>query len=207
MKSSRITLKLITNSVENTLSDYILTKCTFCQKHCRLSSQLYTNLYQLSRGGRFFCSFCVRSGLNTRRSNDTLALTFKNVFNQFYYQNHVNLKKMWISQIRDLVEVHKEIGLENPIFSYDDESMNWFIDFSRVGSSKGKLPFREVEKTVVSIVDSLEIGTLIPNISVELFKQKYLNAIELFNIKRYRPKGKVILSPSVGESRGETIVF
>jgi len=110
---------------------------------------------------------------------------------------------MWISEVKDLAQAHKEAGLKNPTFHYDDESMNWFINFAKVGETKKRINIENVYRTIISIIDSLKISQIMSKSEEDLLKQKYLDATDLFNKKRYRPKNKKILSPRIGNSREE----
>lgn len=206
MKISKIDLKTLIKDSDETLSDYLVSKCFFCQKTCRLNYNSFQNLHKLSGKKEFFCGFCVRNGFNNRGNRDVLIMSFKNVFSYYYCHKHLTLKEMWVSEIKDLIEKHKKIGLTNPVLSYDEESMNWFINFFKVGSTKRKLRFEEVQNTITLMIDSLNLPVVSPEIKEESLKRKYINAIELFNRKRYRPKDRKVLSPTVGNCKAE-IVF
>lgn len=201
MKTYKITLKPIPNSPGGMLSERILTKCTFCYKTCHIDSNLFANLHWLAGKEKFFCGFCIRNNFDTKANKDVLVLTFKNVFNYFYQQNHLNKKKMWMCEIKDIIEDHRNVGLRNPVFYYDEESMNWFVNFSRVGSVKRKMSLEGVKKTIYEIVDSLKIGVYTKGVEEKVIRRKYLDAIDLFDEKRYRPKGRKVLSPTIGEIR------
>jgi len=206
MKISKINLKTLISGSNEALSDYLVSKCFFCQKTCSLPYNTFLNLHKLSGNREFFCGFCVRGGFNNRGNKDVLIMSFKNVFNYYYCHRYLSLKNMWISEIRDIVEKHKEVGLSNPVFSYDEESMNWFVNFFKVGCTRKRIILEEVERTTISIIDSLDLRILAPEVKQESFRQKYLSAIKLFNRKRYRPKDKKVLSPTIGNCRSE-IVF
>jgi hypothetical protein len=200
MLVSKTTIKIVKNETNGLLSDHIVSKCSFCLKNCRLDSESFKNLHMLSGLGDFFCEFCVRNGFNTKSNKDVIILSFKNIFNYYYTQKHIVEEKIWMSEIEDLVDGHKKVGLNNPIFHYDEKSMLWFINFLRVGDSKRKISLEKVYKTVILMIDSLKIEELEPDIRVDVLKQKYLDAINLFHAKRYRPSNKKILSPKIGEN-------
>lgn len=110
---------------------------------------------------------------------------------------------MWVSEIKDLAIKHKEVGLKNPVFYYDEESMSWFINFARIGETRKRINIEEVYKTTISIIDSLKIRNILSKSEEDALKKKYLDAIELFSKKRYRPKNKRILSPRIGGFKEE----
>lgn len=207
MKTSKITIKIVPGDSYGMLSDNIVSKCYFCQKKCTLSSLSFKNLHKISGYKEFFCGFCVRNGFNTRSNKDVLILTFQNVFSYYYSYKHLIEKKVWVSEIKDIVEHHKNVGLVNPAFHYDEENMNWFINFCRVGNTKRKLILEDVYKTTFNIIDSLKLRVHIPEIDQAQFRQKYIDAIELFSRKRYRPKNKKIISPKVSNIKSEIISF
>lgn len=206
MKCFKINLKPIPINANGALSDYLVTKCFFCQKKFKIDSNCFQNLHKLSGGKEIFCGFCIRNGFNNRNNKDVIILTFKNIFNHYYSQNHIALKKMWISEIRDLVENHKNIGLLNPTFYYDEDSMNWFINFLKVGDTRKKINIEEIKKTISLIIESLMFKKMNPEIKEEYVKQKYLDAIDLFYKKRYRPKNKKVLSPKICDSK-DSVIF
>ena len=146
MKYFKITLKKAQNDLNGMLSSEIVSKCYFCQKRCKIDSLSFKNLHRISGFKEFFCGFCVRNGFNTRCNRDVLILNFKNVFSYYYAQNYLNLKNMWISEIKDLVQIHEKVGLKNPVFCYDQESMYWFINFAKVGEAKRQINIEEVYK-------------------------------------------------------------
>jgi hypothetical protein len=203
MKYFKITLKKAQNDLNGMLSPEIVSRCYFCQKRCKIDSLSFKNLHRISGFKEFFCGFCVRNGFNTRCNRDVLILNFKNVFSYYYAQNYLNLKNMWISEIKDLVQIHVKVGLKNPVFCYDEESMYWFINFAKVGETKRQINIEEVYKTIISIMNCLNISQIISRAEEELLKQKYFDAIDLFSKKRYRPKNKKVLSPRIGNFREE----
>lgn len=104
---------------------------------------------------------------------------------------------MWISEIEDYILSHQEAGLANPLFLYDAETMLWFIDFSKTGHSKKKVPLDEVQKTLVSIMTSFNLSKTIPTLNSSSLFQKYNEAIKLFHSSRHRPQSKKMLIPTL----------
>jgi len=199
MNVSKINLKKLPSQYSGELSQFIFSKCCFCEKRCKLPAAIFRNLSKLSGDAEFFCSFCIRNGLNTKNSKDFLILSFRAIIGFYYVEKYLNQKvnKVWLSQIEDLIESHKKEGLNNPVFSYDEETMLWFINFGKVGDSKKKIPLEEIKKTIKEILDNLKVEEAFSKASVEIVEQKYYQAIELFYSKRYRPNNKRILIPTL----------
>lgn len=109
---------------------------------------------------------------------------------------------MWFSEIEDCVESHVQAGLQNPLFVYDPETMLWFVDFSRVGNSKRKIPLDEILKTVINILACFNLHRIGPDVDMVGFFGNYKTAIETFYQKRYRPENRRMLIPTLTGSAG-----
>ena len=202
MKIPKIIVKRLPHDPNGYLSNKIVSRCYFCQKVCEINTCSFDNLHKLSGYKEFFCDFCTRNGFNNKSNRNVIILTFKNVFNYLRSKNF-----LWESQIKDIVEKHKIIGMENPLFYYDDASLLWYINFAKVGESKRTLSIERVYKTTNLILESLNIKNLAPEIELKSLSQKYFDAINLFHIKRYRPKNKKILSPKISNAKEQNIFF
>jgi hypothetical protein len=187
-------------NVSGELSDFIFSKCCFCGKNCKLESGLFKTLCNLSGRGNFFCGFCLRNRLNTKSNKNVLLVSFRKILD--YYSS----KELCLLQIEDIEKEHKNMGLLNPIFAYDEESMVWFIDFNRVGNSYKEMPVKEVYKTIDSILNTFESkNNLAQSINFNILKKKYKEAINLFHLKRYRPNNKKILTPNLDVENKQNI--
>lgn len=117
-----------------------------------------------------------------------------------YFQNYIqanNAQKLWISQIEDYIEVHYRAGSVNPLFLYDPVTMLWFVNFSKIGTSKKKVPIEEVIKTIVSILATFNLSEMIPGINMSYLYTKYKDAVNGFYKKRFRPKDRRMLIPTL----------
>jgi hypothetical protein len=196
----QIQLKPIPNPTSGELSEKVYRRCSFCEKTCEISSNNSQIINRLSGPGNFYCSFCLRHNLNNKGNRDVLILSFRSIIGCFYFQNYlqsVNGQKLWISEIEDYISCHQKAGEENPVFLYDPETMFWFINFSKVGIGKRKIPVDSVLKTIVSILDSFNLSENIPDINTVCLYQKYKSAIDLFYQKRHRPDNRRMLIPSL----------
>jgi hypothetical protein len=157
-------------------------------------------LDKLSGPAAFYCPFCLRHNLHTKNNRNVLILSFRSIIGYFYYQNYIfsysESQKIWLSELEDFITAHVEAGETNPLFVYDPETLFWFVDFSRVGNSKKKVPLEEVLKTVVNILTCFNFSETIPNLKMSAFYSKYKTAIESFYERRYRPDERKILVPT-----------
>lgn len=107
---------------------------------------------------------------------------------------------MWKSQIQDLIDEHINLGLKLIVLYYDEESQNWFIDFSRIGTEQNQVNIEEiynfVEKVILCVFNAKNNFTFC---DIDLFIKKYYDAIESFYQKRFRPKNKKVLCPTFEE--------
>lgn len=193
---SKIILNPLPKTPSGELCEKIYCKCNFCEKTCEVFPDQFSPINKLSGEGNFYCAFCLRHNFHTKNSKNILILSFRGIIAQFYYQNYITQQMMYISQIEDFIESHQKAGLVNPCFSYDPETMLWFIDFSKIGNTKKKIPIEEIYKTVLSILVSFNLFEFSANMS-GMYK-KYKDAIELFYTKRQRPENKKMLIPTLG---------
>jgi len=174
----------------------VFKKCNFCEKESLVMSD--TQMDKLCPPGRFYCRFCLRHGYNNRDNRHILMLSFRSVFGYYFWQFYYGPARpcMWLSEVKDYIELHEEVGLRNPLFNYDPEAYTWFLDFRRVGDSKKKLPLKEVNKTIVEMLALFNLHAHVKGLSMSDFYRKYADAIEDFYHKRYRPDGKRLLAPT-----------
>lgn len=201
MNISKTNLKLIQKNNSGELSDFIFSKCCFCEKKCKLETGLFKTLCNLSGKNNFFCGFCLRNNLNTKNNKHVLLISFRKIFD--YYSGKT--EELCPLQIEEIEKKHRNIGLLNPVFAYDEESMVWFIDFYRIGTDYKKMPVEEVYKTIDLILNNFEIIKLAQKINFNMLRQKYKEAINLFYLKRYRPNNRKILLPTLGVESNQNI--
>jgi hypothetical protein len=108
------------------------------------------------------------------------------VFAYLYYELYLPQQQVHFSEIEDLIELHFEVGNANPLFSYDPDTMMWYIDYARVGGHRHWLKSSEVMETVSSIVKVLSLTTLFGDIQCSKFESKYCSAIENFKPSKTR---------------------
>jgi hypothetical protein len=78
--------------------------------------------------------------------------------------------------------------------------MLWFVNFSRVGTSKKKIPLEEIHKTIVSILASFNLSEMVPGISIPALFAKYRDAVDGFYRKRFRPENRRLLIPTLANT-------
>ena len=200
VSACKVQIKPIISPISGELSDRVLRKCNFCEKECEYFTNQSQIIDRLSGPKNFYCPFCLRHGFNNRSNRDVFILSFRSIYAYFYLQNYFCStigKKLWISEIEDYIESHKAVGLINPLFFYDDDTMLWFIDFSKVGNSKKKIPLDEILKTVVNILASFNFRENIVGMKLSDLYLKYKEGIEAFYQKRHMPKDGRILIPTL----------
>jgi hypothetical protein len=183
------------------LSDKIFRKCGFCEKSCQLPPKQSKLVQKLAGPECFYCPFCLRHNLNNKDNRDVLILSFRSIIGYFYLQNYLynifDNTKFWISEIEDYIKKHMDAGLTNPVFLYDPDSLLWFIDFSKVGRSKKKIPIEDVFETVANILKTFDLEKTIAGCNQTTFFSKYKEAIDLFYTKRHRPENRKKLIPTL----------
>ena len=197
---NQVIFKPIPTLENGELSDKIIRKCHFCGKKCEFSENSSHLSQKLSGNDCFYCLFCLRHNLNNKNNKNILILSFRNIIGFLYHQNYVAIRKLWLSEIEDYIDSHVEVGLQNPLFLYDPETMLWFIDFNKVGKSKRKIPVEEVFKTVIGILSCFNLSENIINIRMGSLYQKYQDGIEMFYRNRQRLDGILVPLLFVAES-------
>ena len=169
---NKITLELLPKELNANCSI-----CNFCHKQTNISP----NNERLSGKDKFFCTFCIRHNYHTKNNLNVLILSFRAILGYMYEELYSgkNGRTIWLSQLKDYADIHQEIGLENPIFSYDPETMYWFIDFSKIGDSKKKIPMEEVLKTVINILSCFNLSE-ISGLSLSRLYAKYTKSLGEF---------------------------
>jgi hypothetical protein len=124
-------------------------------------------------------------------------MSFRSVFGYLYHELYLSpVRKLYISELEDMIRVHVEVGLGNPTFRYDPETFLWFVDFGRVGQTPRKLRIEDVLRTTIDILACFNLWETVPGLQLQSFYGKYREAIMGFYTKRYRPEGKKILVPT-----------
>lgn len=174
-------------------------RCNFCEK-MTVANRYYKKFSdRLAGADKFYCHFCVRNDYYQRFNNNVMVLTYRGLFGYYYYSYYVAPKSpsMYIIDIQDYLELHIKAGLQNPVFRYDPETFCWFIDFSKVGKSKRKMP---VESVLHTIIEQLACFNLYENVresSPAKLYQKYQAAVMDFYQHRARTNGDKVFAPTL----------
>jgi hypothetical protein len=210
INEQKVTLKKVEPGKDGKLADRAYYECEFCWKTVGFHP-VNREVCETIAGGSFYCPFCLRHDLHTKKSKDVLVISFRAILGTFYYGFYLGNvrvnKQMWFSEIQDYIKVHVETGLQNPIFSYDPETMLWFVDFSKVGRGKKKVPLESVLKTVLSILSCFNLKYNFPHGDIQIMYEKYEEAIQRFYSHRYRPSDKKFLIPTLTTLMNETKGF
>lgn len=183
-------------TIDKNLASKTVSYCNFCEKPVELNAE-QAKIHEKLSGRGFYCSSCIRHNWHTRLNKNVLPLSFRSIIAYYYYRYYriANPSKKWLSEIQDIVDKHTDIGLSNPVFSYDLDNFMWFIDFNKVGRGTRKIPVEEVFKTTNKILDVFEIDKL-GVFKKDKFYEKYKTSIKKFYELRQRPAGKRLLIPT-----------
>lgn len=179
------------------LSDNIYRICNFCDKSVRLNLNNLDSCQKLS-GTQFYCPFCLRHNHQQRLSRHVLPISFRGIIGYYYYQFYLSdPPKLYYSQIKSFIENHKRVGLQSPVFYYDDSNFMWYLNFNHIGNHQNKAPYSEVKRNISSILSCFKIDTIMPQFVHDAMYKKFDKAIELFYQQRKRPKNKKTLIPTL----------
>lgn len=171
--------------------------CNFCGTQVlmiRSRKNNYSNIYGKEK---FFCNHCIRHNFNNRSNSNVLILSFKGIIGYYYHAFYRSKNTMFYEDVSEHIQKHKEVGLKNPIFSYDDNSYLWFVDFNKIGNGNRKIAIDEILKTIIEILATFNLRRYIDGIMEHAVYKKYNEAITEFYQKRTRPADKRILSPTL----------
>jgi hypothetical protein len=198
MQIQRVSLKPI-KTTGNGLADCSFLECNSCGKLVTKSEDVRNLCSVLSGEQSFYCSFCLRHGLNTRNRRHVLPISFRSIIGFYYYAfycNEDNHQKIWLSEIKDYLKIHEEVGLLNPVFNYDPETYLWFVDFSKVGHGNKKLELNDVLNTTTDILACFNLYHYVQG-DLNRFYSKYREGIERFYSQRSRPENRPELIPTL----------
>ena len=166
------------------LADKIYYECMFCGKRVGLLPQ-QRNLCEKLSGEDFYCTFCLRNNFYNKNNKNILILSFRAIIGYYYHTFYLNTRKMYYSQINDFITTHAEIGLNNPVFYYDWETMLWFIDFSKIGRGNKKIKIGDILQTLKDILICFNLDDNLGGITGAEVKIHALNQKTIKDIRNY----------------------
>lgn len=201
LKKYAVSAELIKKDAGGELSNIFYHTCMFCEKLVRVSSHNFESCRNLG-GGKFYCPFCLRNNFHHRSSKNVLMFSYRGIFGQFYEQNYMELdpdapKRLWISDIKQMISNHEILGMRCPMLSYDPTTYLWFADFNKVGSNPRKAPFLEVQAAVMGILTCFHLSKIYGQYALEDVWDKFDKALTLFYEQRKRPEGRRMLIPTL----------
>lgn len=200
-KLERTDVKVSSVSDSNDLSEgtRVYATCSFCEKTTILTKNILEFNKSVSEG-QMFCPVCLRNNMyRTRISRNTLMLTYRGIIGYYYHCFHLAGKhpSMWINDIHGYIELHQKFGQQNPLFKYDPETFIWFVDFSRIGTGKRKVPVEHVLETIIQQIAAFNLYDVIKESSPVNLYNKYKEAVIEFLHHRRRPPNSKLLSPTL----------
>ena len=174
-------------------------RCNFCEKMTSIHGGLRKYSDRLVGESKFFCNFCIRNDYYQRHNSSIMILTYRGLIGYYYYSYFVAPKSpsMYLIDIQDYIELHIKAGLQNPLFRYDPETFNWFIDFSKVGKTKRKVPVENVLSTISEQLACFNIYENVREASPRKLYEKYKQAVMEFYQHRARTNDDKIFAPTL----------
>jgi hypothetical protein len=208
MKIKEVNITKIKTINSEELSDNVFRICNFCDKPIKLNLNNLNTCQNLC-GKDCFCPFCIRFNHHHRHSRHILPFSYRGIIGYYYYKLYLsNPPEIYYSQIVDIIKKHKSIGLQSPIFYYDEDNFMWYLNFNLIGNQKNKAPYSEVKRVVGQMLNCFKLNTVISPFAQDHMQKKFDKAIELFYQQRKRPKNKKTLIPTLeGTSSGEKSSF
>lgn len=130
------------------ISDCFVKNCVFCDKEVEINKQNNNQLAKQIDNELFYCSFCFRNEYHLK--NNYFIFSFKSIilhyYEAFYCKSHN--RSVWLSQIQQMIDLHKEVGLSNFAFNYDDDTFTWFVNLSKIN----KCETDEIYKIIIEMI-------------------------------------------------------
>jgi hypothetical protein len=198
----------IVDNVSDELQDdsaFISRRCDFCTKETQINNRTHQMLQSIVKGKKFFCPFCVRYDLHTKKQRHVLIISLRAMIGYLYYMRYTGrVPDLYFSQLRDMVQTHVSIGEMNPVFSYDPESFCWFIDFNRVGKAPHKIPLVAVLHTVIEMITAFNPYEHIKDFKSHKYINRFIDSLNEFYNSRRRPVDKPICAPTLHNCASNT---
>lgn len=160
----------VKSELHEEISDSYLKICQFCEKEVEINKK---NIHKHTiKSTEFYCDFCYRNNFHINKPKVFVFSLKSIIFN--YYENFYiksSNKSIWLSQLDEMILLHKESGLNNLAFIYDEQNFNWFVDlqkFSDEISSKNSI-FQTIIEMIICFnlwninVDQVVIFNFIKN--------------------------------------------
>ena len=182
-------INLISKPIDEVLGFH---NCCFCGKTVEDNSFAEANK-KLS-GDAFYCNYCLKMGFNTKNNRNCLVISFRAIIGYYYHSFYLGkIRKLWLNDIKDMIEQHESVGNLYPFMSYDPETMFWFIDFKKIGKGQKQIPLEEVKKALVNILVCFNLQQNIPKFHSDKFAKKMFEAVDEFYKHRRKTEGKIAI--------------
>lgn len=170
-------------------------QCSFCNKMVVINEYIRENLDNLTNG-KFYCNFCLRNDYYQKAASNVMILTYRGILGYYYYSYHSAPKTpfMYMGEFNDLLELHVNAGMQNPLFRYDPDTFCWFVDFNKVG--KKKMPLESVLCTIIEQLACMKIYDNCRECSGVKLYEKYKHAVMEFDEHRVRTNNDQVFAPT-----------
>lgn len=197
MQLSSINVQNVKLLLKENSANFNYCECGFCHKTEDVSPN--NLLLNETIAGSYYCSHCIRHGFHTRNNRNILMISFRAIPAYYYYYNYSTkgYKKIWLSEIKDMLELHAKTGLQNPVFSYDSDSYMWFVDFSKIGRGRKKIALQSVQETIINILSCFNLYKFLVNFRSSQLYNKYNESIVAFYEHRFLLSNQKQLIPSL----------
>lgn len=171
--------------------------CNFCNKITTVTPYYWKLNESLVGEGKFYCCFCARNNFYTKTANNTMVLSLRGLIGYYYYSYYVIPKSssMYNHELKEMIETHYTLGIQNPLFKYDQDTFCWFIDFSKI--EKKKILVDSINATIGGMIAAFNVYENLPGVSVYKYYNKFKDAVNLFHETRERMNGNFVFAPTL----------
>lgn len=175
----------VKSELKEEISDSYLKVCRFCEKEVEINTN---NIHKQSiklNPTEFYCDFCYRNNFHINKPK-VFVFSLKAIIFHYYENFYIKSsnKSIWLSQLDEMIFLHKESGLNNLAFIYDEQNFNWFIDLQKFSDEISSKNF--IFKTIIEMLICFNLWNI--NVDQVVIFNFIKNAIEntisnnIFNI-------------------------
>lgn len=173
----KIKVELIPVKKSDHLFDHCptLAECNFCHKIFD-SSKNAAKFNEFLCNKEKYCRHCMRNRYyQPEISKNIVILTYRALIGYTFYSFISNKNQIYINDVREMIQDHVNVAFLNPLFNYDAETYNWFIDMNPVISKKIDIGF--VGRTIATQLSALGVGEIFYRGKPHMIYQKIMERL------------------------------
>lgn len=152
-----------------------LSECQFCR---RIYENHHTNkINKALIGSNRFCRSCMRNKFYCPEiTKNLVTLSYRSLIGYIYYSTVQNINNLYITEFKDMIQEHVTTTYSNPLFTYDSDVFNWYVDLEPVVTKK--IDLKDIGPTIAAQLGSLGIAEIFHQGQPHLIYQSIMRGFE-----------------------------